>query len=527
MGTGEKHMAVDEGSGASLRTWLAVIGAAVGTFMAVINIQIVNASLPDIRSALGAGANDGGWIVTAYMVAEIIVIPMCGWLSRVFSVRRYLVVNAALFLVFSVACAAARDLDQMIVLRVLQGLSGGVLIPMAFTLVITLLPPSQRPIGLAIFAFSATFAPCIGPTLGGWLNDHWGWQYVFYVNLPPGIVMIGLLWLALERQPMQLGLLRHGDWAGIVAMAVGLGALQVVLEEGNEEGWFDSPFILRLTVLAACALCLFVRIELSTPHPLLNLRLLRRRNFGLGVVAMFLVGAALYGSIFMLPLYLSRVQGYNAEQIGLVLVWTGIPQLFLIPFLPWLMRRFDPRWLVCAGCGLFAGSAFLVVGMTADVGADQLLLPDIVRALGVALLLTPLSALAVAGIAPEDAGTASGLVNAMRNLGGAIGIASLQTFLDRRESFHFSIVAEQVSLFDEKTRERLAVLARAFERNGVTDPGLAWYKAVAEIGDSLRRQAYVMAVDDAFYVVGMALVVALAAALLLGRPVAGAAAAGE
>ena len=325
----------------SAKTWLAVIGATLGAFMAVLNIQIVNASLADIQGAIGAGIDDGGWISTSYLIAEIVVIPLSGWLAQVFSVRIYLLTNAVLFLVFSAACALAQDLPQMIVLRAMQGFTGGVLIPMAFTLIITLLPKAKQPIGLALFAVSATFAPAIGPTIGGYLTENWGWQYIFYVNLVPGALMIGMLWFSLEAKPMKLSLLREGDWPGIVTMAIGLGALQTVLEEGNKDDWFGSPFIVRLSVIAAVALTLFFWIELTSKKPLLNLRLLLRRNFGFGMLANFLLGVALYGSVFILPLYLSRIQGYNSEQIGMVLAWTGLPQLVLIPLVPRLMKRFD------------------------------------------------------------------------------------------------------------------------------------------------------------------------------------------
>src|SRR6201986_543066 len=227
----------------SARTWVAVLGATLGAVIAVLNIQIVNASLADIQGAIGAGIDDGGWISTSDLIAEIIVIPLSGWLAQVFSIRIYLLTNAILFLAFSAACALAQDLPQMIVLRALQGFAGGVLIPMAFTLIITLLPKAKQPVGLALFAVSATFAPAIGPTIGGYLTENWGWQYIFYVNLVPGAIMVGMLFFSLEARPMKLGLLREGDWAGIFTMAVGLAALQTVLEEGNKDDWFGSPFI--------------------------------------------------------------------------------------------------------------------------------------------------------------------------------------------------------------------------------------------------------------------------------------------
>lgn len=502
----------------SVRMWSAVVGSTLGAFMAVLNIQIVNASLADIQGAIGAGSDDGGWISTSYLIAEIVVIPLSGWLASVFSVRNYLLTNAVLFLVFSMACAFAVNLQQMIVLRAIQGFSGGVLIPMAFTIIITLLPKAKQPIGLALFALSATFAPAIGPTIGGYLTENFGWEYIFYVNLVPGALMIAMLWASLDRAPMKLSLLAKGDWPGIITMSLGLAALQTVLEEGNKEDWFGSQFIVRLSIIAAVSLTLFLVIELKTAHPLLNLRLLVRRNFGFGIVANFLLGIALYGSVFVLPIYLTRIQGYNAEQIGMVLAWTGIPQLLLIPLVPRLMKRFDIRLLIVVGFALFAASNFMNVHMTGDYASDQLFWPNIVRAIGQALVFTPLSAIATAGIEQENAGSASALFNMMRNLGGAVGIAALQTFLTKREQFHSNILTNSISVFEEATRDRLAKLTAYFMNHGITDQSVAAHKAVVAVAFKLRRQANIMAFSDTFFLLGMALVVALLATLLLKKP---------
>ncbi|NKK60764.1 DHA2 family efflux MFS transporter permease subunit [Rhizobium leguminosarum bv. viciae] len=501
-----------------LRMWAAVVGSTLGAFMAVLNIQIVNASLADIQGAIGAGTDDGGWISTSYLIAEIVVIPLSAWLARVFSVRNYLLVNAVLFLIFSVACAFAANLQQMIILRAIQGFSGGVLIPMAFTIIITLLPKAKQPIGLALFALSATFAPAIGPTIGGYLTENWGWEYIFYVNLVPGALMVGMLWASLDRGPMNLKLLAKGDWPGIITMAIGLAALQTVLEEGNKEDWFGSDFIVRLSVIAAVSLTLFLIIELKTAQPLLNLRLLVRRNFGFGIVANFLLGIALYGSVFVLPIYLTRIQGYSSEQIGMVLAWTGIPQLLLIPLVPRLMKRFDVRLLIVVGFALFAASNFMNVHMTGDYASDQLFWPNIVRAIGQALVFTPLSAIATAGIEQENAGSASALFNMMRNLGGAVGIASLQTFLSKREQFHSNILTNSVSVFEEATRDRIARLTGYFMSHGVSDQALASHKATVAIALKIRKQANIMAFSDTFFLLGVALVVALLASLLLRKP---------
>ena len=502
----------------SAKTWIAVIGATLGAFMAVLNIQIVNASLADIQGAIGAGIDDGGWISTSYLIAEIVVIPLSGWLAQVFSVRIYLLTNAVLFLLLSIACAFAQDLPQMIVLRAVQGFTGGVLIPMAFTLIITLLPKAKQPVGLALFALSATFAPAIGPTIGGYLTENFGWQFIFYVNLVPGAVMIGMLWFSLEAKPMKLSLLREGDWAGIITMAIGLSALQTVLEEGNKDDWFGSPFVVKLSVIAAVALTAFLWIELTAKKPLLNLRLLFRRNFGFGILANFLLGVALYGSVFILPVYLSRIQGYNAEQIGMVLAWTGLPQLLLIPLVPRLMRRFDPRLIIGIGFALFAASNFMNIYMTNDYATDQLFWPNIVRALGQALVMAPLSAVATAGIEAENAGSASGLFNMMRNLGGAVGIALLQALLTKREQYHSNMLMQSVSMLEQATRTRIDQLTQYFINHGVVDRAEASHRAVIAIGHIVQKQAFILAFSDTFYLLGAALIVALMAALLLRKP---------
>jgi DHA2 family multidrug resistance protein len=513
----QPHLPADAEPKTDLKTWMAVCGSVIGAFIAVLNIQITNASLPNIQGAIGAGIDDGGWISTAYLVAEIVVIPLTGFLTPVFSLRRYLLGNTIMFLVMSVACAFATDLNQMIVLRALQGFFGGVLIPMAFTITLTMLPRSKQPVGLAMFAVSATFAPAIGPTIGGYLTETYGWQYIFYVNLIPGAIMLATLWPTLRPAPMKLDLLRQGDWPGIATLAIGLASLQTVLEEGNKDDWFGSSFILRLSVVAAVSLALFFWIEFTSPHPLLNLRLLTRRNFGLGSLANVILGMALYGSVYLLPVYLSQMQGYNSEQVGMVLAWTGLPQLVLIPCVPFLMRHVDTRLLVAVGFGLFALSCFLNLEITPDYAGDQLFVPNLVRAVGQALVLTPLSSLATGGIERENAGSASAMFNMMRNLGGSVGIAVLETFVTKREQFHSNVITADVSLLNEATRQRIAALQRHFLAGGTSDPGSAWHDAVVQIGRTVRAQSYLLAYSDAFYLMGAALLLALVTSLAMRK----------
>jgi MFS transporter, DHA2 family, multidrug resistance protein len=507
---------------ASPVVWISIFAAMIGAFMAILNIQITNASLLNIEGGIGTGVDNGSWISTSYLIGEIIVIPLTDYLSRVFSFRKIMLGHATLFALFSVACAFTHDLPSMIAMRGLQGFFGGVLIPMAFTLVFTKLPKAQQPIGLAMFSLAVTFAPAIGPTIGGYLTENYGWQTIFFVNVVPTAVMVTTLYFTLERQPMQLGLLREGDWLGIATMAVGLSALQAVLEEGNKDDWFGSPFIVRLALIAAISLSLFIWIELTVEKPLLKLRLLAQRNFGIGTIASVFLGFALFGSVYLLPAYLGQVQHYNSEQIGSVLAWTGLPQLLLIPLVPKLMQRFDARYIAAAGLLLFAYSSFMNIEMSLDYSGDQLFIPNIVRAVGQALTLAPLSALSLGSVAPQDAPAASGISNMMRNLGGAIGSAVLATIVTKREQFHSNIIGQSVDLGREEVRNRIAQMTDYFLAHGVSDPAAAHQQAIIALGNVVKRQALVLGFSDTFAVIGIVLVLAAIAIISLRKVTAGA-----
>ena len=501
----------------SPKTWIAVGGALLGAFLAVLNIQITNASLPYIEGGIGTGGIYGTWVSTAYLIGEIIVIPLTDFLSRVVSLRPYLLANTALFLFFSVLCGHAHSLSEMIVFRALQGFAGGVLIPLAFTIVMTMLPRSKQPIGLAGFAISATFAPAIGPTIGGYLTDYYGWPWVFYVNLAPGAAMLAALWYALPSSPPQPGLLRRGDWLGIALMAVGLAAFQTVLDDGNVYNWFASPFIVRLSLLAGLALGAFILWQFVTAAPLLNFRLLGRRNFGLGTLGNFMLGFALYGSAYLLPQYLAVAQGFDAEQIGEVMAWTGLPQLLVIPLVPLLMKRIDARLLVGVGLIVFAASCFMNLWLDQDYAAPQFFWPNVIRALGQAIVMTPISAIAMVGIAPGEAGAASGLFNMTRNLGGAIGTAAIETFFTHREQYHSAVITPQASLLEPATRDRLADLQRYFMAHGYPDPAGAMHRAIIAVGQTIRAQATIMGYADSFALIGVVLLMAVVAVTLLRK----------
>lgn len=501
---------------ASLSDWLATLGAILGAFTAILDIQITNSSLANIEGAIGASPEQGSWISTAYLMAEIIVIPLTGWLGATFGLRRYLSVNTALFVAFSIACAWSTSLPQLILFRAGQGFTGGVLIPTAITILRTRLPKEQQGIGITIFGLTATFAPAIGPTIGGWLTDNFSWHYIFYLNLIPGPIAAALQLYALAPQQTRWDELKRGDFVGIAAMAIGLSSMTFVLEEGQRKEWFESDLIFRATLVSVVGIVCFIVRELTTERPFINLRVLKNPTIGASTGLMVVIGAVSLGSTYVIPLYCAQIQHYNAEQIGWVVMWSGIPQLFVFPLMPFLMRRVDPRLLIAAGTLLFAASCFINVNLTHDVGMNELILPQLLRAAGQPLFAIPLSQLSTAGLPPRDTADASALSNMMRNLGGSVGIALLSTAIERREQFHFSMIAEAMTQNAVRTQERVSQLVAGV--HGAVDPAFAKLRALTTIAAQVRREAYVSAYADAFWLVGIGLIISLAAILVLRRP---------
>lgn len=502
-------MPLDDAPAASrenLRNWIAVLGSLLGAFMAVLDIQISNSSLQNITGGIGATLDEGSWVSLSYLVPEIVVIPLCGWLSQVFGMRRYLIWNSVLFLVFSMCCGFAWDLSSMIVFRALQGFTGGALIPMASTMILLKLPAEKQPVGFALFGLSAMFAPAIGPTVGGWITENYSWPWIFYINLVPGIILVAAIAYGLDATPLRLSMLKKGDWAGILFMALGLGSLTVFLEEGTREDWFGSGFITWLAIIAAITLPLFVAIELMRQKitPVVNLRLFVRRNFLLGSLVNLVLGLCLYGFMYLLPVYLAQIQGYNAMQIGSTMMWVGLPQLVVMPFMPRLMQWFDKRAIVAFGLGMFGLSAMLMSTLSADTAHDQLVLPQIIRAIGLTCIIVPLSLITTGGIEAQNAASASGLFNMLRNLGGSIGIALLSALLTRREHFHSHHLGEAVSLYNPLTRDRLAAIAQNLISQGIDAIG-AQDRALHLLDATIRKQAFILAYNDCFHMAGLLL----------------------
>ena len=487
------------------RDWIAIYCAILGAFLAMMDIQITNSSLKDIQGALSATLEEGSWISTSYLVAEIIMIPLTAWLTQLLSVRRLALTVTYGFMLASVLCSLAWNLESMIVFRALQGFTGGALIPLAFTQSYMKVPDRLRPRTMALFALTATFAPAIGPTLGGWLTENLGWEYIFYINLPPALLMIAGLMYSLDKQAPHWELLKQTDYAGIVCMAIGLGCLQVFLEEGYRKDWLESTFIVTLGCIAFIALGLFVILQFSREHPLINLRILGERNFALGSLSVFFIGMAIYGTVFILTLYLAQIHSYNPLQIGQVMIWTGLPQLLVIPLVPLLLRKIDPRWMCACGLTLIAFSTFANTGMSLDFAGEQLTHTLLIRALGQPLVIVTSSLICMAYLMPKDVASGSSLYNVLRNLGGAVGIALIATLLDNRTKTYFDYLRESILPSNPQAAERLALLT---EKLGSETA------ALGKISEITHQQAQIMAFNDAFLAIALGLSISLVAILL-------------
>lgn len=497
----------DSGAIVDRHVWIAILAAMLGGFMAVLDIQIVNSSLNEILGSLAASRDEASWLSTAYLVAEIIVIPITPLLMRVFGLRTYMVGTSLLFLLFSTLCASAWSLQSMIFFRALQGLAGGGLIPMSMTLVV-LKAPAKRANGLALFALLTTLAPALGPTLGGYLSETHGWPAIFYINWVPGVLLVAGLLYGLGHTPAQWQLLRAIDWLAIACMAVGLGCMTVMLEEGNSHDWFDAPLIQIMAALTVAGLLGWVGRYAAGGVAFVQLDLYGRRNFLVASLLAATSGFALYGSSFLLPLYLGQIPGYSPIQIGEVIMWAGLPQIAMMPVAMLAARWVDNRIVCSIGLGLFALSCLMNVGFDASSGHDQLIASQIVRALGQPLITLTLSNFAIQGLAANQRPSASALYNMARNLGGSIGIGLLSAGLTQREQFHSARLGEVLGATAANTLNRLNAVGQSFFAHGF-DRQRAHDMALATLDRLVRRESYVMAYNDCYWLLGILLLVGI------------------
>jgi DHA2 family multidrug resistance protein len=503
--------------------WVAVAGAIFGTFMALLDVSVTNASLPQIQGEIGATGTEGTWIGTGYLVAEIVMIPLTAWFSRLMGQRNFLVAASILFTVFSMLCGLSGNLTAMIAGRVGQGFFGGALIPASLTIIATRLTDKQRPFGLMIYAAVAVLAPVIGPVVGGWLTENVSWHWLFFMNLPIAIVLVFLLFWGIAPEKPDLGELRRADWMGIAGLAMFLGALTIILEEGQRENWFDSPLITRLSVVSALGFVLVMVAQFRNPHPVVKLRLLLKSSYRAVFGIVMLIGAGSFTMLYVVPVFLGTISGYNAEQTGSIAMYTGLATFMMMPLLMVMMQKLDIRIIVGLGMAIFGASCLMTLGLTsASVGHD-FIWQQFINGIGQPMVGLTLSQAATAGLAEDEIPDGTALFSMARNLGGSMGLALTGILIDRRSAFHIHEITQATTANSAAAQELVAQIAASMLRDGA-DPAYATARALHMIGAEIQRQALVMSYIDGFWLMGVGIIVAIPAVLFLQRPKPGAAA---
>lgn len=504
------------GARASFSDWVAVMAGIIGAFMATLDISVTNSSLPQIQGEIGANGTEGTWITTAYLVAEIVMIPLTAWLTRVLGLRLLLVISTLAFVFFSVVCGVSETLTEMIIGRVGQGFFGGALLPTAMTIIGTRLPVHQQPQGLALFGITVVLAPVFGPLLGGWLTENVSWHFLFLLNVPVGALLVVMLLVGLPREPTRMGDLLKADWLGVVGLTVCLGTLTVVLEEGQRERWLESAHIVRLLAASAAGLLLVVLSQVYSRDPVLKLSLLRLPSFAAACLLSVVMGGAFFTGVYVIPVFLAQIAGYNAQEAGVVAMYSGASAMVMIPAVPYMLRTFDIRLLVGTGVVLYASASWLDIGLTAASAGDGFIWSQILRGISQVLIFMPLSQGALAGFKPEESADASALFNVARNLGASIGLALTAMAVDTRFAFHRHELAQSLRW---QNFEADGGMASLFSEHS-PDVAHAGAQALASLSALIGREALVMTYGDCFFIFGVAIMMTLPLVLLL-RPAEG------
>ena len=487
-----------------------------GMFIALLDIQIVASSLQDIGGGLSAARDEISWVQTAYLIAEIIMIPLSGWLTRVFSTRWLFTISAAGFTLSSMLCGLAWDIHSMILFRALQGLLGASMIPTVFTSSFYYFQGPRRVYSAAVIGTIASIAPTLGPVIGGWITDTLSWHWLFYINLVPGLAITLLIPALVKIDKPDLSLLREADYPGIALMAVGLGTLEYVLEEGTRWNWFDDATIRTCAWIAGIALALFVVRSLTYRNPVVDLRALANRNFALGCVLSFVTGIGIFTTIYLTPLFLGYVRGFSAWQTGTAIFSTGVASLIGTPVYIALARRYDGRWLMMFGLACFGLAMWSYSFITHDWGAGQFLLPQLLRGFPQVFAVAPAVNLGLGSLPPERLKYASGLFNMMRNLGGAVGIAVSAALINNRTNFHFLAIASRLT----PSNGAMERLVAGMEGRYAAVPGsqqAGHQAALEQLWHLAYREASTLAFADAFRTIMLAFVVATLLVMLMRK----------
>jgi DHA2 family multidrug resistance protein len=487
---------------------------ALGQFMALLDTQIVAASLSDIQAGLASAPDESSWVQTAYLIGEIVMIPLSGWLSRAFSTRWLFTVSAAGFTISSVVCGFAWNIDSMIASRAIQGFIGGAMIPTVFATGFAMFTGKKRAMVPAVLGLLSSLAPTLGPTLGGWITDTLSWHWLFFVNIIPGLVIIFSVPLFGAIDEPDFSLLKKFDFIGLFLLALALGSLEYVLEEGYRWNWLDDPTIRNWTWTAVISSVLFLWRCLTHPSPIVDLRLLQNRTFAVASLFIFITGFGLFGGIYVLPLFLARVAGFEARQIGDAVFVAGLSQVAIAPIIARLSQKMDLRIMLVTGFVLFAYGLWLSSSVTSQWQGGEFFWPQIVRGFAILMCIVPATTMALGALPPVQLKNASALFNTMRNLGGAIGIAAINTWLNDRTNLHWSRLTENLHAGDPRVQTWLQHAATQVGTAG-SDPETTTRRAFDLLAHTVRQEAVTQAFADVFWLIAVLFLVVLIFAPLL------------
>lgn len=499
------------------RRVMILVGVMLAMILELIDTSIVNVALPDMMGNLGATIDEIGWVVTGYIISNVIIIPMTSWLSSRFGRKRHITSSILLFTAASALCGISHSLGELVLFRVIQGLGGGALISTAQAVMVESFPPSKQGLGQGLFGVGAMLGPSLGPTLGGWIIDQLSWPWVFFINVPLGLLAAGLCAVYLDDPPHQQR--RRGvrvDYAGIALLVVGVGALQTLLERGHRLDWFESQFIVTLAVVAAISTALFVWRELTTDEPVVDLRVLHHRNLAVGCVLGVAMGIGLFGVIFLFPMFSQTLLGWTAGQTGMAVLPGSLATAVTMFVAGRLVWRTGPAPLYLAGAGIFFLALSSMMRWNHLSGWDDVMLPQILRGLAMGMMFVPLSTATLRMLPPADVPKAAGLYNLFRQLGGSFGIAVLATLLDHRSRVHGAYLAEHVGTLSPLANERMASLQAAFRSRGL-EANAALDAAHRALSDQLAQQSMVLAFEDAYRFILVVMLVSLPLVLLLRK----------
>ncbi|HTO68301.1 MAG TPA: DHA2 family efflux MFS transporter permease subunit [Myxococcota bacterium] len=499
-----------------LSGWLMLIGVMLALVLEILDSSIVNVALPSMMGNLGATVDEISWVVTSYIIANVIVIPMTSWLAGRFGRRRYFVGSILLFTAASFLCGFSHTLTELVVFRVIQGVGGGALMSTSQSIMMETFPPQRQGTGQALFGMGATLGPSLGPTLGGWITNQWTWPWIFYVNVPLGIIAAILCWSHL-REPKFVRKTSGVDWTGIVLLVVGVGAVQTLLERGNKLDWFESDFICFLAVAASISLVVFVWHELRIPNPVVDLRVLRHRALTVGCIYGAVMGVGLYGSVFLFPLFTQEVLRWSSWQSGIAIAPSSLATALVMPIAGRIVWRTGPAPLFAVGIAIFIPTLWFMSHWTIESGTADLFWPQISRGVALGLMFVPLSLATLRGLPPEDMLQGAGLYNLFRQTGGSMGIAVLATLVDHRSTIHHAYLSESVSLFNMATQQRLQALAGGLAARGL-DPASAMDAARHALDGIISQQSAVLAFRDCYLTILLLFVLLAPLVPLLRRP---------